>query len=412
MLLRKGLSHEHDLDALKLIVVVAHDDLDAIRTAHAGADLLEDGERSVFDRDTGAGLQVYVIDGLTLNNVGDVVILAYKSSIHRSLDAQLLFQGFGVARQVCVGLSNFVDVHLLFLDHVEVVLVGEDSIYLTVQFLEGFLDSFSLQLISSYILTQVMVASEGVDISCIIRCDSIKVNSATALSVCMVGTFSKLRAPHKIVTGILWIFLIYIASLGVKFGEVVSVEAIIVVHKSKGRGTVRHAFKLLLIHCLGPHIEMVDVIILKEDDRVFITLRLGALHSSVQVVGDPREHLRDVLGVASFQLVLKVAKHFGVQKQEYMIMVVFAALVVHAECSVHMPQVMMFVQLGERFVGQLRFTMEALEQMVTFEEVWDALLVHSYSIHLHALTAVKDSTSMIRVMTFLRFISLGVTFMM
>lgn len=48
-------------------------------------------------------------------------------------------------------------------------------------------------------------------------------------------------------------------------------------------------------------------------------------------------------------------------------MVVFggAVLVVHAEGSVYMAQVVMVIQLREGLIGQLCFAMEALEQMVT-----------------------------------------------
>ena len=65
VLFRKGPGHELDLDALKVVVVVAHNDLDAVRTTHARLNLLEEGERSVFHRNTGAGHQVCVVDGLT-----------------------------------------------------------------------------------------------------------------------------------------------------------------------------------------------------------------------------------------------------------------------------------------------------------------------------------------------------------
>lgn len=51
---------------------------------------------------------------------------------------------------------------------------------------------------------------------------------------------------------------------------------------------------------------------LEKDDRVFITLRLGTLHSSIQMVGDPREYLRDVLRIALLQLVFKEAEHLVV----------------------------------------------------------------------------------------------------
>lgn len=49
-------------------------------------------------------------------------------------------------------------------------------------------------------------------------------------------------------------------------------------------------------------------------------------------------------------------------------MVVWAVFRVHAECSVHMSQVMMVVQLRESFIRQLSLAMETLEQVVTFSQ--------------------------------------------
>lgn len=46
--------------------------------------------------------------------------------------------------------------------------------------------------------------------------------------------------------------------------------------------------------------------------------------------------------------------------------VVSAVLIVHAESSVYMAQVVMVIQLREGPVGQLCFAMEALEQVVTY----------------------------------------------
>lgn len=45
--------------------------------------------------------------------------------------------------------------------------------------------------------------------------------------------------------------------------------------------------------------------------------------------------------------------------------VVGAVLIVHAESSVYMAQVVMVIQLSEGLIGQLCFAMEALEQVVT-----------------------------------------------
>lgn len=46
-------------------------------------------------------------------------------------------------------------------------------------------------------------------------------------------------------------------------------------------------------------------------------------------------------------------------------MVVWAVFRVHAECSIHMSQVMMVVQLRESFIRQFSLAMETLEQVVT-----------------------------------------------
>lgn len=45
--------------------------------------------------------------------------------------------------------------------------------------------------------------------------------------------------------------------------------------------------------------------------------------------------------------------------------VVAAVLIVHAESSIYMAQVVMVIQLCEGLIRQLCFAMEALEQMVT-----------------------------------------------
>lgn len=46
-------------------------------------------------------------------------------------------------------------------------------------------------------------------------------------------------------------------------------------------------------------------------------------------------------------------------------MVSLAVLIVHAESSVHVPQMVMIIQLSKGPIGQLCQAMEALEQMVT-----------------------------------------------
>lgn len=47
-------------------------------------------------------------------------------------------------------------------------------------------------------------------------------------------------------------------------------------------------------------------------------------------------------------------------------MVVWAVFRVHAECSIHMSQMMIVVQLREGLIRHLSLAMETLEQVVTF----------------------------------------------
>lgn len=54
---------------------------------------------------------------------------------------------------------------------------------------------------------------------------------------------------------------------------------------------------------------------LEEDDRVFITLWLGTLYSSIQVVRDSREDFRDILGEAVLKFVFVIAEHLVVLYQ-------------------------------------------------------------------------------------------------
>lgn len=50
-------------------------------------------------------------------------------------------------------------------------------------------------------------------------------------------------------------------------------------------------------------------------------------------------------------------------------MVVKAVLEMHVESSVHVAQVVMVIQLSEGLVGQLCMAVEALEQVVAWDEV-------------------------------------------
>lgn len=59
----------------------------------------------------------------------------------------------------------------------------------------------------------------------------------------------------------------------------------------------------------------------------------------------------------------------GCYQEEEHVVVVRAVLEVHAESSVHVAQMVMVIQLSEGLVGQLCMAVEALEQVVTWNEV-------------------------------------------
>lgn len=52
------------------------------------------------------------------------------------------------------------------------------------------------------------------------------------------------------------------------------------------------------------------------------------------------------------------------QEEEHAVVVVGVVLVVHAESSIHVAQMVMVVQLSETLIGQLCLSMEAFEQVV------------------------------------------------
>lgn len=187
-------------------------------------------------------------------------------------------------------------------------------------------------------------------------------NTAAALFLHVVAVVTEVEASHEVAACLFGVFAVHLAGLWVKLGELVSVEAVEVLHKAESRRAVWHGLELFLLHHLGFNIVVVDFMSLEEDDRVFITLWVGTLHSSIQVVGDSREDFRDVLGVAVLQLVLVIAEHFVIQEQEGVFVIGFIVLVVHAESSIYMAQVVVVVviQLSERPIEQLCFAMKAL----------------------------------------------------
>ena len=73
--------------------------------------------------------------------------------------------------------------------------------------------------------------------------------------------------------------------------------------------TSDHFFHIISIHvdCLA--------FTLEENNRVANAFSPGALHSSIDVAGDSREGLRDVLGESLLQCVVVVAEHLVILEQ-------------------------------------------------------------------------------------------------
>lgn len=249
-----------------------------------------------------------------------------------------------------------------------------------------------MKLISSF--AEEVVPSESIYTAIVIRCNSIQVHTAAlfSLNVVISALLSKMWASHEVITGLLWIFAMDFSCNWVKLAELMTMKAVIMIHVTEGSGAVGHALEFFLINLLGLHIEVVDLITFEKDYGVISAVSLGTLHCSIQMVRNSRENLRDILGIVLLQLVLVVAEDLGVMEEELVVMVVWAFFRVHAECSVHMSQVMMVIQLRESSIRQLSLAMETLEQLVTLEEIRNSLLVHSNCVKLHSFTAVKLST--------------------
>ena len=73
-------------------------------------------------------------------------------------------------------------------------------------------------------------------------------------------SLTELRASHEVVSCLFGVFAMHLASLWVKLGEHMSMEAVIVLHKAESRCAVWHGLELFLINCLGLDIEVVDVV--------------------------------------------------------------------------------------------------------------------------------------------------------
>lgn len=73
-------------------------------------------------------------------------------------------------------------------------------------------------------------------------------------------TLTKMWASHEVITALLWIFAMDFSCNGVKLGELMSMEAVIMIHVTEGSCAVGHALEFLFINLLRLHIEVVDLI--------------------------------------------------------------------------------------------------------------------------------------------------------
>lgn len=73
-------------------------------------------------------------------------------------------------------------------------------------------------------------------------------------------SLTELGASHEVVTCLLGVSAVHFAGLWIKFGEHVSVEAVIVLHEAEGRCAVWHGLELFLVYSLGSDIVVVDVV--------------------------------------------------------------------------------------------------------------------------------------------------------
>lgn len=94
---------------------------------------------------------------------------------------------------------------------------------------------------------------------------------------------TKFGTSHEVVTGLFGVFAVHLASLGVKLGEHVAVEAVVVLHEAEGRRAVWHGFKLLLVHSLGFYVEVEDFVPCGEKDYL-ILIDGGPLMFAIQQV--------------------------------------------------------------------------------------------------------------------------------
>lgn len=63
---------------------------------------------------------------------------------------------------------------------------------------------------------------------------------------------------HEIFTGLLWIFSMDLPSVGVKLGEIMAMETIVVSCIAEGSGAVGHGLEFFLMDRLGVDVKVVD----------------------------------------------------------------------------------------------------------------------------------------------------------
>lgn len=79
-------------------------------------------------------------------------------------------------------------------------------------------------------------------------------------------SLTKAGAPHEIVSGILGVIDMLVTSLGVKLGELVSMEAVVVLHEAEGRGATWQVLQILRSYLLCLDIVVVHVISFRESE--------------------------------------------------------------------------------------------------------------------------------------------------
>ncbi len=73
-------------------------------------------------------------------------------------------------------------------------------------------------------------------------------------------SLTELGTSHEVITGFFGVSAMHFTSLWVKLGEVVSMEAVIVLHKTESWGAVWHVMEFFLVHSLGFNVKVEDLV--------------------------------------------------------------------------------------------------------------------------------------------------------